>query len=133
MSRVRPLTNTVPDASEVLFFFFKYWLLCRTLYLSKFYPRSYLKPAITLSSVLFPAPDGPSIAVNWPDLKTPLTPRSMVLFPIYLQTQEVVVTHELHISNKVIARKPKPNTCSLSPQFMIDQWIVFDIWALTGL
>lgn len=37
---------------------------------------------MTLSNVLLPAPDGPKIAVNCPDLKSPLTPLKIVLFPV---------------------------------------------------
>lgn len=40
---------------------------------------AYLYPDKMLSKVLFPAPEGPMMADNWPDRKHPLTPWSIVL------------------------------------------------------
>lgn len=42
--------------------------------------RTYIKPVRILSNVLFPAPEGPMIAVSSPDLNSPETPFSMVFF-----------------------------------------------------
>ena len=39
----------------------------------------YLNPDKIFKRVLFPAPDGPKIADNWPALKLPLTPCKIVL------------------------------------------------------
>lgn len=44
--------------------------------------KTYLYPARTLRSVDFPAPDGPSIAVNSPDLNWPLTPLNINFEPM---------------------------------------------------
>lgn len=40
----------------------------------------YLSPDTAFSRLLFPAPDGPIIADNWPFLKAPLTPCSRHFF-----------------------------------------------------
>lgn len=40
-----------------------------------------MNPAMTFSSVVLPAPDGPRIAVNWPDRNVPLRLRKMILLP----------------------------------------------------
>lgn len=43
---------------------------------------THLNPATQLSRDVLPAPDGPIIAVSWPDRKAPLTPRRIVLLPV---------------------------------------------------
>lgn len=42
----------------------------------------YLYPVSMLSSVDFPAPEGPIMAVNSPDFKRPLTDFKMLLVPV---------------------------------------------------
>jgi hypothetical protein len=56
---------------------------CDSVYANRFATKLiYLYPASTFISVLFPAPDGPRIAVSSPDLNKPLTLRSMIFDPV---------------------------------------------------
>lgn len=50
---------------------------------------TYLYPANTFKSVLFPEPDGPRIAFRWPERKCPLTLRRIILDPARQKRSEI--------------------------------------------
>lgn len=63
----------------VIFFFYLQIPLCSCYYYMK--NNTYLYPANMFSRVLFPAPDGPNIAVRCPERKSPLTLRRINFEP----------------------------------------------------
>lgn len=54
------------------------------------YKNTYLYPASKFNSVLFPAPDGPNIAVSCPERNVPLIFLNIILFPAKIRNYELI-------------------------------------------